>query len=492
MFTCMSRVTQRTADQGRPMRAQCESLETRRLLAVVTAGPFGQGDILQLTDADNDVVRYSLTGGGTGELTDTGLVLTGTTARSTLTVSVSKKGGGDGLVTIPGITADGPMKTISAKAGILAGNMTLNTGAEPDPENPDAPGPVDPSTLKGMAITLAQVQGGSINTGGQAISSIKLQDWAAIDGTDQQLVAPYISSLSVSGIKGVPGSGDLGANLVLDGRDSRVVALRSAKVNGTVYGIDAPSGGISSLQAGGIDGIINALYIGTLKTSVRKGEGADTGNASGEIRAVGSAPQNNKPSINTIDLASTEGLTIRASEGNLGTVTIRGNAADTSIYAANGGAKSVRVGGLFSGGRLQTLDGIPTVTFGSMENSNVLVGVNSEFTEAFAGSAAAFENANAKIRTFTVGKNTRGAAVPQVTGTNHLSAAELGSVTIYNMESVDPASLLVYTIDDPTGARSPNTLRYTDNANPANNVSWRYGQAWTPVLEDILTVWPTA
>ena len=126
---------------ARLARACCEVMESRRLLstgpgAIVTEGDQfglvdGQNLILAQTDIDGDTVFYRLTGGGTGTVADGALQLTGTTNTSALAVIVRRGSGGDGLATLSGITADGPMRSISAAAVTVAGDITLNGGAAP-------------------------------------------------------------------------------------------------------------------------------------------------------------------------------------------------------------------------------------------------------------------------------------------------------------------------------------------------------------------------
>ena len=116
-------------------------MESRRLLstgpgAIVTEGDqfgFVDGQNLRLrqTDIDGDTVFYRLTGGGTGTVVGDALQLTGTTNTSVLAVIVRRVSGGDGLATLSGITADGTMRSISAAAVTVAGDITLNGCTRP-------------------------------------------------------------------------------------------------------------------------------------------------------------------------------------------------------------------------------------------------------------------------------------------------------------------------------------------------------------------------
>ena len=89
---------------------------------------FGAQHSLTLTDTDNDIVRIGLSGGGAGTVfPDNTIGLTGTTAKSVLTITVKKGAGGDGLFHLSGVTSDGPLKGISASAVILSGKVQINT-----------------------------------------------------------------------------------------------------------------------------------------------------------------------------------------------------------------------------------------------------------------------------------------------------------------------------------------------------------------------------
>lgn len=89
-----------------------------------------------ILDSDGDIVTLKLTGGGTGGVYGVGsdfedVVLTGTTSRSALTISVKKAKTGDGVVQIGNLRSDGLIKSISGSAVKLSGQVLLNTLNQP-------------------------------------------------------------------------------------------------------------------------------------------------------------------------------------------------------------------------------------------------------------------------------------------------------------------------------------------------------------------------
>jgi len=126
----------------------------------------GVHHVMKVSDTDGDVLKFSLSGTGTGTLTgddlDT-LALTGTSASSVLTITVIRSGGGDGRLTLKGITSDRLMKRITGKAVVVDGDVTINTLL------------VTPAPRDTIAITLANITG-VLTSNLLPISSEKLLD----------------------------------------------------------------------------------------------------------------------------------------------------------------------------------------------------------------------------------------------------------------------------------------------------------------------------
>lgn len=167
---------------------------------------------LRITDTDGDSVTFSLTGGGFGSLQPLGrLIVLGTTPKSILTIAVRKSSNGDGYYTLNGIVADGPLKRLAAARVLFTGGIHLNTN--------DAP------VTTPVALTLAAMHNGTLNTHGQPINTLKLKRWQDSDQIPDQLLAPWIGSIAASD--------DWQAD-ILTTSSNRVVALGSLTVGGSL------------------------------------------------------------------------------------------------------------------------------------------------------------------------------------------------------------------------------------------------------------------
>ena len=126
-----------------------------------------------------------------------------------------------------------------------------------------------------------------------------------------------------------------------------------------------------------------------------------------------------------------------------------------------------------------------------MNDSNVLVGFAPEFEAAFATAETDFVqglDTLARLGVFSAGSTTRGPVMPQVTGQNNVSAAQLGNVGIRDMEAaLLMLSLQLHVLADATG-RSPNSVRHLDRATPENSFVWTRGQAQPELLQAMLVV----
>ena len=97
---------------------------------------FGAKRPLVISDSDGDAVRITLRGGGEGVLTpDNPIFLTGTTAKTVLTIAVRRGAAGDGLFHLSGISSDGLLKAINAGAVVVSGQVYLNTSDQASGES---------------------------------------------------------------------------------------------------------------------------------------------------------------------------------------------------------------------------------------------------------------------------------------------------------------------------------------------------------------------
>ncbi|MDB5294534.1 MAG: hypothetical protein JWO31_517 [Phycisphaerales bacterium] len=167
--------------------------------------------------------KGKLTVAGTGATLDL-VTLTGTTAATTVTLSGK---GGDKVVSLAGLSADGPLKSISAKGVALTGGLST-TGAV-------------------GAVTLGSATGATINLGGTTADAAgTLTVGAMVDSditTNAPMKAVKLASATstnddpeviaaVGGLDALTVTGDLASDVVLSGDHN----LRSLKVGGTLTG----------------------------------------------------------------------------------------------------------------------------------------------------------------------------------------------------------------------------------------------------------------
>ena len=170
------------------------------------------------------------------------LSLIGTTSKSVLSISVKRGASGDGQYVVGGITSDGLLKGINAKAVVLAGRVLINSlGLE-----------AGKSTL---GVKLQQVVEGGVEVKKEPIKALSVLDWQDRDGQADELVAASIGALSVLGRKATSKAAGLAGNL-----EAEVVVgggIKSIKVRGALSGDVTAGGTIGSIKAGSITGTIS-------------------------------------------------------------------------------------------------------------------------------------------------------------------------------------------------------------------------------------------
>ena len=158
----------RVTDQGGLFYDEAFTINVTEAVPVTYTFGTVNGKIVKpapFVDGDGDLVTLSLTGGGTGTIdSDHLIVLTGTTAKSALTIGV-KKMAGDGLFSVSEISSGGLLKTINAAQVALNGELLVNTGSA-----------AVASTDK-LAITLGTLANSSIVSTRLPIASLKILDW---------------------------------------------------------------------------------------------------------------------------------------------------------------------------------------------------------------------------------------------------------------------------------------------------------------------------
>ncbi|MHC4718575.1 MAG: Ig-like domain-containing protein, partial [Planctomycetota bacterium] len=207
------------------------------------AVPDGNGRLAVLcyVDADGTAVRVELRGGGSmegrfagrnvqhdsapGSVSVTGdglglrqLVLTGTTAKSSLTIKTDR--GGDGLADVAGIAADGPIKALAAKTCRLSGVIAIGPRQAADTRTAAkiALGPTADATLTSLT----------------PIKTLTVAEWLDLDGSPDVVSAPWVGKLVAKGNGRTAAAGHFQADLLLNGAAAPKRTLGSVKIAGNL------------------------------------------------------------------------------------------------------------------------------------------------------------------------------------------------------------------------------------------------------------------
>jgi cyclophilin family peptidyl-prolyl cis-trans isomerase len=293
-------------------------------------GPGGARQI-RFTDADGTRTTLALTGPGSasvqfngsditpspisraGVMTVTGtglsigsIALAGTSAASTLNVSGA---GGNGLVEIGSITADGDVRAINASRGALSGDITT-VGSVGRIQLASATGGT--ITINGTGGTLALVVGTATDeavNSSEAIASVQSTSWAASAGAPSPaFAAPSVGRLTVRQ--------ELNANVTA----GNVAAVNAGSITASSWDV---SGALTSLTAGSMTGL--SLSAGNI----------------GRINARGVATNVTVDSAGNIASVSAQGLS--GSRIEAGSPTLDSNGIPTA-FAASGTLSTINVG----------------------------------------------------------------------------------------------------------------------------------------------------
>ena len=257
------------------------------------------------TDADGTVTTVSYKGAGTAALgfagtglsqsgtgkvnvtgTITGLSVfdvTGSDASSVVTVT-SK--GGDGVSVLGSLTADGPVKSITAKNARLTGALTVGGAVGSLTLGEALNGSITiggAATDKGLALSVGQLTDTSV-TSATPIKSVKVTSAANADATvDEAITAPSISA--------VTSAGNFGTDLTVPGEGN----LTSLKVGGDLTGsVTAHAIGTISVKGAVNGSVITATHAasegdnvpGVKSFTVTGGVSGTTINSAGDIASV--------------------------------------------------------------------------------------------------------------------------------------------------------------------------------------------------------------
>ena len=295
---------------------------------------------LVMTDPDyGTVATLSLSGPGWGELNDTEgdgtVVLTDTTAASSFTVVVK---GGQGFVQAGSVVVNGSLKSISAAAVDIMGDITV-TGTLGSAKLRDV---ADDHTIRieGAGVPLsftAHAVTDLVLECASPIKSITVANWASSPGAPEDanlIVAPSIGSLTVKGDKKAPLPGDFCASMQLSGAATGLT-LGSAKIAGAITGgawwVLGAGGAISAASTAGD---WSASFSGDLKSLTT------TADASGGLAARSIASLTVKGSLTDAHILAGADF---GADGRLG-----GDDADADTFGP-GSLKSIKITGGVAG-----------------------------------------------------------------------------------------------------------------------------------------------
>jgi len=217
-----------------------------------------------------------------------GIDLANTTTRSSLTITTRR--GGDGKTTIGDISADGPLRTITARTTDLLGDIAIagplgsarladvadhhdiSIGGTPD----DRP----------LTLYLGQVQDLVVQSG-TPIRSLTATEWLDADATPDRIVAPWLGTLRISGNRRAGIAGHFQAGLDLSGNGARRYTLSSVRIAGDLMDADWDiAGDAGSITAyGTVDDWTLAVHSDL--RSLRLGDVADaTVDVDGTLRSI--------------------------------------------------------------------------------------------------------------------------------------------------------------------------------------------------------------
>ena len=341
-----------------------EKFESRVLMAIdVAIGTGAPARSAVFTDADGTIAQIRVAGGaatitfdgpvvsqstsggvttvtGTG-VTMTNLVVSGTNPGVNITTR-----GGDGRVTLGGMSAAGPVNAVSGRGVVLGGVTTLSNGI----------GRLDLAGAQGATITInrgaeARFQDASLSLGDVVDTSITSQQpfrqmrvasWAAGSAAVDQVTTPRINTIQ--------SAGDFAANVALSGNGQVVgrPVLSNARIGGGLTGgawnVAAKTGSVSA-------GSVGAGWSGTF-TDVANFR--VLGDLAGDVTAN---------TINSLSAASMTGAEVRSTQPFAATAT---------------GLNRINVRGAISNANIRADSNIGTVTAGSITGSRIYAGVTNQ------------------------------------------------------------------------------------------------------------------
>jgi hypothetical protein len=173
---------------------------------------------------------------------------------------------------------------------------------------------------------------------------------------------------------------------------------------------------------------------------------------------------------------SITGVGVAAGKSALGSATIKGDLSG-AVWDIKGQAGNITVSGIASDSTLRTTLSMGKLSFAGLDTVNILAGIKASVTD-FATLASDFLKPSASIKSITAAG---------LSGSN-ISATSIGSVKLTNSPDMISAGLAVIHVlnNTLTPKISPvSTISYSNKANPASNIKWKFGQPEPGILEII-------
>jgi len=289
-----------------------------------------KGVVLNLTDFDGTLLKFSMTGPGVGVVDLQGnnpvLAVMATSAASAVTITTTRSAtpGDVDEVDLFSIQILDPLGSLTGKTTNLTGSITVVAALTSlTLDDVSAGCTLDFGGVGAAAgaptLVFDQVAGLTITASQMPLKAVTATEWLA-----GGLTAPWLGSLTVTGRvpnpdqPGVRLAGDLGAGLVFTGQDAAGKSLGTLAVAGTIRkGIQA-TGAIGAITAAKWDGglvkvQLNALSVGTLSV---------TGDMSNVQTTLTQAPDAKKKALDTLTVGGKmSGASVTAA-GNIGTMTV--------------------------------------------------------------------------------------------------------------------------------------------------------------------------
>ncbi|NQU76058.1 MAG: tandem-95 repeat protein, partial [Planctomycetes bacterium] len=319
----------------------------------------------QYHDADGNLVTLSLRGEGSGYILFSGIgdedpntvVLEGTTARSSLTISTSRGTQTD----LSELVVNGSLRTLTAKTTNLTGTLTVsgainklslgNTSGSIVIGQSDDPGDK-------VSLTLGEVADLSIQSD-IPIRSLTAVQWLDLTPTADEIVAPYMGTLKVTGKRTMDLAGDFAAAITLTGYPDARYTLGRASIAGALTGVWDITGNTRSIKVG------QSTSNWTLELDTADLKGIRLGEATNITIQAGN--------IGTVRADNWTGGAI--SGQTLYALRVAGNfGADVTVMNPAGDAwsvRNVRVGGDLAAGTWNILGAIRAISAGSFNDVDI-------------------------------------------------------------------------------------------------------------------------